>query len=230
MPILVLCPECKAKYRVSEKFAGKKGTCPKCKAPITVPDVEEVKIHVPEEFGGGGKDAKGRLVTKPLAREQTKFNPVLISAMVGGALGVLLITWVAGSLLQANLAIAGVGLLLVTVPIVAGSYALLRDEELEPHRGRAMWIRSSIVAVVYAALWGVFAFLPASMFAEGWNWLFIAPPFILAGGTAAFAALELDFLTGVLHYMGYLLATVILRALAGFPALWNLAEAATTTV
>lgn len=228
MPILVLCSECKAKYRVSEKFAGKKGVCPKCKAPITVPNIEEVKIHVPEEFEGGGKDAKGRLVTKPISRAETKFNPVLLSAFIGAALAVLVVAWVAGTLFQSNLLIAGVGLLLVTVPIVAGSYALLRDDELEPHRGRAMWIRSAIVAVVYAALWGVFAFLPASMFAEGWNWLFIAPPFLIAGATVAFAALELDYTTALLHYMGYLLATVILRAVAGFPALWNLAEAVTT--
>ncbi|MBX3414880.1 MAG: hypothetical protein KF708_19505 [Pirellulales bacterium] len=194
-----------------------------------MPDVEEVKIHAPEEFAEGGKDAKGRLVTKPISRQETKFNPVMIAAMVGGGLAVLLIAWVAGALLRSNVAVTGVALLLVTLPIVAGSYALLRDEELEPHRGRTMWIRSSLVSVVYVALWGVFAFLPASLFAENWNWLFIAPPFVLAGGTAAFAALELDFLTGVLHYMGYLLATVILRAIAGFPALWNLAEAAAAT-
>jgi len=228
MPILVLCSECKAKYRVSEKFAGKQGVCPKCKAPITVPNVEEVKIHIPEEFEGGGKDKKGRLVTKPISRAETKFNPVLLSAMIGGALAVLVVTWVMGGLLQSNLAVAGVGLLLVTVPIVVGSYALLRDEELEPHRGRAMWIRTAIAGVVYAALWGVFAFLPASMFTEGWNWLFIAPPFLIVGATVAFAALELDFTTALLHYMGYLLATVILRAIAGYPALWNLAEAAAT--
>ena len=60
MPISVVCPSCKARFNVSEKFAGQKGPCPKCKQPIVIPAVqEEVKVHVPEQFQSGGKDSKG---------------------------------------------------------------------------------------------------------------------------------------------------------------------------
>lgn len=37
MPILVTCPGCKAQFNVSDKFAGKQGPCPKCKAVISIP-------------------------------------------------------------------------------------------------------------------------------------------------------------------------------------------------
>ena len=37
MPISVVCPGCKARFNVSDKFAGKKGPCPKCKTVLTVP-------------------------------------------------------------------------------------------------------------------------------------------------------------------------------------------------
>ena len=50
MPIAVVCSSCKARFQVSEKFAGKQGPCPKCKSIITIPKVEEqVQIHAPEE-------------------------------------------------------------------------------------------------------------------------------------------------------------------------------------
>ena len=47
MPIQVTCPKCFTRFSVSEKFAGKKGPCPKCKSEITVPDVgEEVVVPI----------------------------------------------------------------------------------------------------------------------------------------------------------------------------------------
>ena len=66
MPIAVICPGCKTNFRVNEKFAGQKGPCPKCKTIVVIPQIEEVKIHAPEEFESGGKDSKGRPSAKPL--------------------------------------------------------------------------------------------------------------------------------------------------------------------
>src|SRR5882672_3989576 len=95
MPITVLCPGCKARFSVSEKFAGKKGPCPKCKTVITVPEVmaEEVKIHVPELFASGGKDSKGRAVSKPILREETKLKPVATAAAAAAAIVVFAIAF-----------------------------------------------------------------------------------------------------------------------------------------
>src|SRR6185436_17408582 len=74
MPISVVCPGCKKRFSVSEKFAGQKGPCPSCKAVIQIPDkAEEVVIHAPEE--AGPKDSKGKTVLKPILREETRFDP-----------------------------------------------------------------------------------------------------------------------------------------------------------
>ena len=221
MPILVLCPDCHAKFRVSEKFAGKKGPCPKCKAIITVPNPEEVKIHAPEEFAGGGRDTKGRLITKPIARQDTKIKTVPAIAGAGGTLTVLLVTWLVGEVLRSNWLITGVGLLLVAPPLILAGYTFLRDEELEPHRGQSLWIRVGICSLIYTLLWGAYLLVPEGAFENGWNWLFIAPPFLIAGATAAFACFDLEFTNGFFHYAFYLLVTLLLRSLAGWPLIWN---------
>ncbi len=97
MAILVVCPSCRARFQVSEKFAGKQGPCPKCKGVINIPALDEqVKIHEPEQFAEGGKDAKGRAVLKPVARVETKVQPVMVVGMVGAALMAFVIAWVVG--------------------------------------------------------------------------------------------------------------------------------------
>ena len=37
MPIKFECPHCHEALRVKDEFAGKRGPCPKCKKPVTVP-------------------------------------------------------------------------------------------------------------------------------------------------------------------------------------------------
>ena len=89
MAIDVTCAACKTRFQVSDKFAGKQGPCPKCKAIITVPSKkDEVVIHVPES---GPKDSKGVLVLKPLTRKETRLTPLNIGIIVGSVLLLLLI-------------------------------------------------------------------------------------------------------------------------------------------
>ena len=61
MPIQVTCPGCLKRFSVADKFAGKKGPCPKCKQIITIPKKEdEVIIHAPDHSEAGAVDASGR--------------------------------------------------------------------------------------------------------------------------------------------------------------------------
>ncbi len=230
MPISVVCTNCKARFSVSEKFAGKKGPCPKCKTVITVPDApaEDVKIHVPEQFASGGKDSKGRAVLKPIAREETKFKPAAAAA-IGGA---VLVAFAIAFLLHLTfdkvpLAVIAVGLLIISPPLAVGGYTFLRDAELEPYRGRALLIRASLCGLAYAALWGAFYPLPAYgiLTGEPWQWVFVAPIFISIGGGVAFATLDLDFANAALHYCFYLIVTQLLGVALGLPWLWALAPA-----
>ncbi len=223
MPISVVCSSCKARFSVSEKFAGKKGPCPKCKAVITVPEVvaEEIKIHEPEQFASGGKDAKGRPVSKPIARRETK----LTGAQIAGIVGAIVVVFAVALLLRGvanKLPIVVVGLVIISPALVAAGYTFLRDDELEPYRGRALLVRAGLCAIAYAALWGAYYPLPAYGIVTGepWQWLFVAPAFIALGAAVAWGCLDLDFGSAAMHYCFFLVVTLLLRAALGLPPLW----------
>lgn len=225
MSIIVVCPGCRKSFKVSDKFAGRSGPCPNCKRTLQVPTKsEEVQIHAPEEFAGGGRTKTGKLAIKPVAFTPVRLQPVTAVIVVAAALTMLMVAWVGGrTKLFDSLVVTAVGLLAVSPPLVVAAYAVLRDDELEPHAGKELYIRSTLCALAYAALWGLFSLLVARGFLTGelWTWFYVAPPFVLAGGLFALAALDLDFGDSLLHYGFYLLATMILRWAAGMKWVWD---------
>ncbi|MGO8688136.1 MAG: hypothetical protein ACLQLG_00740 [Thermoguttaceae bacterium] len=235
MPIPVVCPKCRKSFRVSEKFAGKSGPCPNCKAILTVPALApEVKIHTPEAFAGGGKSVTGKLVTKPIARLDVKIQPLAVALIAAAAVGIVLVA-AAGRMwdLQAaawtwtNYLVVTAGLLLVSPALVLAAYSFLRDDELEPYRGRALYLRAGACALGYMALWGMFGPV-ARMFLSDpdaiWMWVFIAPPFLVLGALAALGSLDLDFGSGAFHYSFYLVVTILLRWVAGIGWVWDVGK------
>lgn len=234
MAIPVFCSGCRTKFNVSDKFAGKSGACPKCKATIVVPaktEAAEVTVHAPTQFADGGRGASGKLALKPIARIQTKWNPVAAVAIAGAVLVTLLLSWAAGGQIRDMFVVRAVGLLLVSPPLVVAAYLFLRKEDdLEPYHGKVLYVRAAICALVYAILWGVEGhlagiYLPdAAAMEELWNWLFVAPPLLLIGSLAALACLDLDFGSGFFHYSFYLMVTMVLRWAAGMGWPWNPSE------
>jgi hypothetical protein len=228
MPILVTCRSCHARFQVSDKFAGQTGPCPKCKSPLRVPTKEEeVEVHAPAEFASGGRTASGALATKPIARKETRLEPVAAVGMAAAALGVLVVTWGlgVGGVLKGSLAVRAIGLLLVSPPLVVAGYAFLRDDELEPYRGASLYVRAGICAAAYVALWGSYGFVAnRAPTGEIWTWVFIAPPFLVAGALTALAALDLDFGSGFFLYSFYLLMTILLRWIGGMGWIWQTGE------
>lgn len=226
MPIIVVCPGCRKRYSVSDKFAGKSGPCPNCKTIIQIPKKEEVIIHAPEEFAGAGRGISGKPIAKPIGRRIWEIHPTMAVAAGLGTVVVLVATALLGSagILRDNLLLTGFGLVLVTYPVVIAGYQFLYDiEELEPYQGRALWIRGAICTAVYVAIWAGFSFFGARyLTGELWNWLIIGTPFIILGALAALAAFDFDFPTSLLHFGFYLLVTVFLRWLAGFGWIWEL--------
>jgi hypothetical protein len=228
MAIVVVCPSCRARFQVSEKFAGKEGPCPKCKGKIKIPALEEqVVIHAPEEYAGGGKDAKGRPVLKPIARVETKVHPVMITGLVVGAIATLAIAWVMG---QSNLddstktIVLAIGAVVLAPPLVLGAYSFLRNQELEPYSGKELFIRAAICSAAYAGLWGAIwglkvAFAMQSQSLTAINFAMLAAPPIVIGSLVALGTLDLDFGSGFMHYSCYLLVTVLLRLIMKMPLL-----------
>jgi hypothetical protein len=105
---------------------------------------------------------------------------------------------------------------IVAMPCAWIGYEIVRDRDLEAYRGRSLVIRTAICGAVYAALWIVKGFLPPELTNDMWPWVYLAPPFLVAGALAALATLDLDWGTGVAHYSLYVMFTALLRWLAGF--------------
>ena len=224
MPINVTCPNCHSRFQVSEKFAGQTGPCPKCKERIKVPEQEEeVVIHAPEEFGP--KTTTGESVLKPIEREETSIGLPAILGVIGFCLGILVVAFVLRQSYQDSedgvpMLWLGIGAVLLGPPVAYGCYSFLRNDELEPYRGSALIIRSSICGLVYAALWGVYSLLVQYLFngqVEVFQLIYLAPPLIAAGAVASLASLDLDFTNGAIHFASYVAVTVALLFLMGTP-------------
>ncbi len=232
MPISVICPSCHARFSVSDKFAGQSGPCPKCKAPIRIPDKsEEVVIHAPEGFGP--TNAEGKAVLRPIERTQTRFSQLGAVAVLACAIVVVAVAYLVGRSLVPQdpkipsptslLVVLGFGAVLLAPPLVASGYSFLRDAELEPYRGSALALRVGICSLVYALLWGAYAVLTHFWIGAGpvelWQLTFLVPLLVVGGATASFASLDLEFTNAALHYGLYLGVTIVLRLIMGMAAL-----------
>ena len=210
VPLTVVCPGCKKRFTVSEKFAGQKGPCPKCKIEITIPALEDqVVIHAPDS--GTLKDSKGRAVSRPILREETRFSPKVAIGVAVAAIVVLVLALIVrrgpdDDPIPAMIPILGA--ILFAPPLALGGYSVLRKDELEPYTGKDLLIRVSACAGSYAFLWAAFWFVSSQLGPFNITQLvYILPLFVLASGFAAFASLDLEYLMGVLHYSFYLLVT-----------------------
>lgn len=215
MPILVVCTGCQARFTVSDQYAGRTGPCPKCKKPITIPKPEQaVVIHEPEPPAAAAR-ATGRVSTKPLPKRDIPVAVRSILLTTAGFAVTAAAAWIVGRILPPPLWLTATAAFVVALACVLVGYEMVRDRDLDPHRGRDLFVRALVCAGVYAALWGVRGLLPAESTSEMYQWLFIGPIFFAAGGLAALASLELDWGPAVAHYSFYVLVTATLRWLAG---------------
>jgi len=225
MAIIVVCPNCRVRLRVSEKYAGQQKLCPKCKELIAIPaEVEVVTIHEPEPENG----ARSRTNTaslKLLTRQEIQVRPVL----VGGIVATVFLVFAAALLLRgSDWKSSGVLLTfcaaVLAPPLVLAGYTVLRNQELEPYRGSELVARVAICAAVYVVLWGILwglkhGVLQADSSLESWNTLFLLIPPMVVGSVTAWATLDLDVGSGFFHYCLYLGVCVLLRLTIGLTAL-----------
>ncbi|MBX3420512.1 MAG: hypothetical protein KF752_03040 [Pirellulaceae bacterium] len=224
MPIPVTCPTCFTRFSVSDKFAGKSGPCPKCKATIKIPELaQQVVVHAPADKGP--TDSKGKSVLKPIGRQDVKLSlPVILTA----ALGTLTVFAVAFGLRLSNQPpsawIVGAAGLLLALPLVAVGYWFLRDDELQGFQGHELWVRCLICAVVFALGWALYRFIPAYL--NGYEsaaetslleMLLMFAVMIGLGTAAAVLTLEIELGQGLLLYALYLIVTLALAGLSGTP-------------
>lgn len=222
--IVVVCSKCRRRFQVSDQFAGRTGPCPHCKAPIKIPTPEEeVKIHGPEPTPPG-KSGRNPLILKPIARTETEFRPKAALLIAGLGVAVFCAAYLGGrtELIPGSAAIQLFVLLLVSPPLVAGGYAFLNEDELEPYRGKTLYLRVGIASLSYVVLWLLFGMGVVRVLGtdEIWGWVIAIAPFVVAGGLIALGALDLEFGNAMLLYSFYLLVTVLLARTAGLPWVW----------
>lgn len=223
MAIRVTCGKCLTRFNVSDKFAGKKGPCPKCKETIQIPDkTEEVIVHAPKD--DGPKDSKGRSILKPIEREEvrvTKWGILAVAASIVAAIGAAIFLRTMESI---PAFIPPLGALLLGPPLVWAGYTFARDQELEPFMGNELYGRVAICSVLFAALWLLYAFVPAyvmdyqSVSEMPIGAVFIALAAMLTIGTiCSVVTFELETGGGVVHAGLYIISTMLLAMLAGIP-------------
>jgi hypothetical protein len=226
MPIHVICPSCHARFKVGDQHAGKTGACPKCKGQIQIPAAsDEVVIHAPESEAGA-KDAKGRNVLKPIKRKETKFQ-LNTALMVGGAVILTVaIAFLLGNskeqLKDVMTYILAAGAILLGPPLAYAGYSFLRDDEKGSFEGKDLLVRCLAAGLVFAATWGVYAYLDAMLFRaspeEKLEIMNIGILVAVAAGIGtftAFVAFDFDPITAFFLFAMYFGATVLLRFVMG---------------
>ena len=220
MPINVTCPSCHSRFKVSDQFAGKEGPCPKCKAKIKIPKLEEeVVVHAPQSFGPKDKTGEGTL--KPIFRTETQV-PAATWIICISALLVILGSglWLRDPNDGQSIATLAIGAVCVAILISRLGYAFLRDEELEPFYGKMLWGRVLISAALYAGTWAGLTWLPIAV---GLDSLAVYEMIILLGiaigfGTGvAYLCFDLELGSAFFHYAFYLAATILLRLMMALP-------------
>jgi predicted Zn finger-like uncharacterized protein len=229
MSIVVVCPNCLARFQVKEKYAGKQGRCPKCKSIISVPTLDEmVTIHDPDSPDAADAEAarlKKLALLRPVVRVETKIHPVVAVAVIGA----ILLAFTAALVLRgtdwkSSPLLLAFGAIVLAAPLVVGGYTFLRNPELEPYQGRELAVRAAFCVAVYAILWGLLWtlkhwFLPGDVALESWSTLFLVGPPLVLGTTTAVLCLDLDAGSGFFHYFLYLGVCVLLRLSMGLSAL-----------
>ena len=228
MAIDVTCPGCKTRFQVSDKFAGKKGPCPKCKVVIEVPaKKDEVIIHAPDV--SGPKDSTGKAVLEPIFREEVRLPLPLIIGIVASVVIVLIMAFVLRfQPPETKRFLAIVGSVLLAPPLVFAGYTFLRDQEAAPHRGLELLVRLIAPSIVYPLLWGLYSFIFQYFGYDKSSpeMLALIPTvaaMVVLGAITCQASLELDFGPAAMHYALYLASTVILRVIMGMSAYWDVA-------
>ena len=227
MAITVICPSCRASFRVDDKYAGRQGPCPKCKATITIPKVEKVVIHDETVTSTTAAAAQGTPQTKapthairPIARTEVQFKALPAVLIVLAVLAAFGAAYMFRGLIGRSELIRVIGIFAVGLPASIGMYSILRNDELEPYRGQALWWRASVCSLVFTLLWVGFHFIPPDFISDAYV-LIAFVQMIVIGGATAMVLFDLEFSSGAFNYLIFFATTILLGYVAGLPWPWT---------
>ncbi len=210
-----------ARFSVSDKYAGKKGPCPKCKKEIVVPDKsQEVVVHAPETTGP--KNSQGVSVLKPIKRKEFRVGWKTLAGAAMGTIAVIgFAIWIRLSGSPPPTGLLVFGAIALAPPIVMLSYTFLRNDELEGYSGKEYLLRTAVCSLVFAGTWFLYGMIALYLDNKSLadvpvlQMALLMVGMMVIGTIASLATLELEIGQAAMHYLTYFAAAFFLCLIMG---------------
>ncbi|MDO5580424.1 MAG: hypothetical protein Q4G69_04775 [Planctomycetia bacterium] len=221
MAINVICPGCMTRFQVDDRFAGKKGPCPKCGHIIEIPK-EKLIIHAPEDITSGGKTVPGGSTLRPITQVRFIFNRRQLFLAFLGIIAICAVAFGLG-FWENCFAKAITGLVctfLIGIPLTAYGYMMIREEDdLEILLGNELYKRSFFASLGFALVWTIFeAFVvylnPGPAFV-----IYLVPTMIL-GSIVGIYIYDTNGGKAALLFSLFVLSVLLLRGIMFVPDGW----------
>ena len=204
------------------RFAGLKGPCPNCAGMIEIPKAS-VDIQDADKTKG-----ENRILTRPIERLGLDFEPLHVKYSILGIVGVLLLTFLIGSIPMYDVVrslIGILGLCLVAFPLTLFGYHILRDsEQIFAFFGTELYHRVCITAAGYVILWIVMEFFLTVIRANAIISCFYIAVFAVFTSLLSCWFLELRNRDAFLHFCVFGISVILLRFVLGLGWLWQSSE------
>ena len=214
MSIHVIGPGCMTQFEVSDRFAGKKGPCPKCGHIIEIPKAN-VTIVSPDELVVDGKKVQNPDHVRPIEQKSYSFTASAVIVNLAVLTAVLAVALVFHFVHAPFLAVpVGIALVLaVAYPLMKYGYMTFRDpNDLEIFLGGQLGKKSILGAAVLLALWLVYELVLLYMNPGGMALAYLIPVAVFAAFVPV-VIFDMDFSDSLAVAVVFLLAVILLRGL-----------------
>ena len=201
-------------FEVSDRFAGKKGPCPKCGHIIEIPKVN-VTIVSPDELVVDGKKVQNPDHVRPIEQKSYSFTASAVIVNLAVLTAVLAVALVFHFVHAPFLAVpVGIALVLaVAYPLMKYGYMTFRDpNDLEIFLGGQLGKKSILDAAVLLALWLVYELVLLYMNPGGMALAYLIPVAVFAAFVPV-VIFDMDFSDSLAVAVVFLLAVILLRGL-----------------
>lgn len=201
-------------FEVSDRFAGKKGPCPKCGHIIEIPKVN-VTIVSPDELVVDGKKVQNPDHVRPIEQKSYSFTASAVIVNLAVLTAVLAVALVFHFVHAPFLAVpVGIALVLaVAYPLMKYGYMTFRDpNDLEIFLGGQLGKKSILGAAVLLALWLVYELVLLYMNPGGMALAYLIPVAVFAAFVPV-VIFDMDFSDSLAVAVVFLLAVILLRGL-----------------
>lgn len=201
-------------FEVSDRFAGKKGPCPKCGHMIEIPKAN-VKIVGPDEIVVDGKKVYNPEHVRPIEQKSYSFTGHALFVNLAVFAAVLAVALVFHFIHAPFLAVpVGIALVLaIAYPLMKYGYMTFRDpDDLEILLGGELGKKSIIGAAVFLALWLIYELILLYMNPGGMALAYLVPIALFAAFVPV-VIFDMDFTDALAVAVVFLLAVILLRGL-----------------